>query len=148
MKYFAYGSNMGPKRMKERNMNFSQRIHAVLSGYILKFNKVATGNPKEGYANIVPDEKGVVEGALYYISDSDLSKLDRYEGYPTHYERVKVKVQLDDGREVEAVTYVAQPDKVREGLRPSRGYLDHLLAARDILPKSYYRKLESWETLD
>ena len=138
---------MDPKRMKKRNISFSQRIHAVLRGYILKFNKVATGNPKEGYANIVPDEKGV-EGALYDISDSDLSKLDRYEGCPTHYERVEVKVQLDDGQEVEAVTYVAQPDKVREGLRPSRGYLDHLLAARDILSKSYYRKLESWETLD
>ena len=148
MKFFAYGSNMNDERMRERNISFSQRKHATLKGYSLKFNKMASSNPKEGYANIVPDEKGVVEGVLYEISNSDLSNLDKYEGFCNHYNRIKVKVQLDDGQEPEAVTYVAQPHKVREGLRPSRNYLNHLLAAKNFLPESYYRRLESQETLD
>lgn len=148
MKYYAYGSNMNAERMKERKINVSQRTHANLKGYDLKFNKVAYDNAKEGYANIVPDEKAIVEGVLYDISDSDLPRLDKYEGYPSHYYRVKVKVQLGDGQEVEAITYIAQPDKVTEGLRPMKGYLNHLLAARDILSESYFRRLEAWETLD
>ena len=148
MKYFAYGSNMDTVRMVERNIDFSQRIHAILKGYSLKFNKVAYDNPKEGKANIVPDEKGIVEGVLYDISESDLSNLDKYEGYPIHYDRIKVKVQLDDGQEVDAVTYIAQPDKVREGLMPSKDYLNRLLAAKDIISESYYRRLESLETMD
>jgi len=148
MKYFAYGSNMNPERMKKRGIEFSQRRHATLKAYRLEFNKVASRDPKEGYANIVQFENGIVEGVLYDIEDSDLSKLDRYEGYPDHYKRVEVKVQLDDRQGVEAVSYIAQPDRARYGLMPSRDYLSHLLAARDVLSEAYRRKLEAWQTLD
>lgn len=148
MKYFAYGSNMDPERMKKRDINFLQREHATLKCYTLKFNKLASRNPKEGYANIFPDRTGVVEGVLYNISDSDIATLDRYEGYPDHYDRINVMVQLDDVHEVEAIAYIAQANKVREGLKPSRDYLNYLLAAKDILSEPYYRRLESLETLE
>jgi len=148
MKYFAYGSNMDSERVRKRGIRFSQRRHATLKGYRLEFNKVASRDPREGYANIVQYENGIVEGVLYDIEDSDLSRLDRHEGYPDHYQRVEVRVQLDDRQEVEAVTYVAQPDRVRYELMPSRDYLDHLLAAGDILSESYRRKLQLWQTLD
>ena len=148
MKYFAYGSNMNPERMMERSIGFSQRSHAILKGYRLEFNKIASRNPQEGYANVVKFENGIVEGLLYEIRNSDLSKLDTREGYPDHYDRVKVKVQLDDGQKVQAVTYIAQPDKLRDGLKPSRDYLGHLLAAKDVLSESYRRKLEALQTLD
>jgi len=148
MRYFAYGSNMDPERMRKRSISFSQRIRAVLEGYRLEFNKVASRNPQEGYANVVKFEKGIVEGVLYEIPDSDLSKLDRFEGYPDHYDRLMIKVQLDDGQKLEAIIYIAQPDRIAEGLKPSRDYLDHLLAARDILSESYRRELEAWQPLD
>jgi gamma-glutamylcyclotransferase len=89
-----------------------------------------------------------VEGVLYEIADSDLSRLDRFEGYPDHYDRLMIKVELDEGQKLEAIIYIAQPDKIAEGLKPSRDYVDHLLAARDILSKSYRRKLEAWQPLD
>lgn len=148
MKYFAYGSAMDSERVRKRGIRFSQRRHATLKGYRLEFNKVASRDPREGYANIVQYENGIVEGVLYDIEDSDLSRLDRHEGYPDHYKRVEVRVQLDDRQEVEAVTYVAQPDRVRYELMPSRDYLNHLLAAGDILSESYRRKLQLWQTLD
>jgi len=148
MKYFAYGSNMDPERMRSRGIRFSKRVHAVLRGYILRFNKVSSRNPREGYANIVPHKGGIVEGIRYEIPDEDIYKLDKFEGYPYHYNRIEVDVELDDGRRVRAVTYIAQPDKVREGLKPSRGYLKHLLAGKDILSESYYEMLKSWPTLD
>jgi gamma-glutamylcyclotransferase len=148
MKYFAYGSNMDPERLRTRGIRYLQRRHANLKGYRLEFNKVASRDPKEGYANIVAYENGFVEGVFYDIEDSDLEKLDRHEGYPDHYKRVEVKVGLDNRQEVKAVTYVAQPDKVRYGLMPSREYMNHLLAARDVLSESYRRRLEIWQTLD
>jgi cation transport regulator ChaC len=148
MKYFAYGSNMDSARMSEREIIFSQRVRAILRGYKLEFNKVADRNPREGYANIVQEEEGPVEGVLYDILDSDLSNLDKYEGYPCHYDRIKVTVELDDSRKIESVTYIAQPDKIGDGLKPTKGYLSHLLAAKDVLSDSYYRKLQSQETLD
>jgi len=148
MKYFAYGSNMDRERMTKRGICYSQRVHAILKRHSLAFNKVASRNPSEGKANVVPDEEGIVEGALYEIRDSDLSKLDKHEGYPDHYDRLKMKVQLNEGQEEEAVLYVAQPYRTKEGLRPARGYLNHLLAGRDILSEPYYRRLSSWQTLD
>ena len=148
VKYFAYGSNMNPKRLINRQISFAQRKRAVLKGYRLEFNKVASRNPKEGYANIIQDENGVVEGALYEILESDLSKLNRYEGFPAHYDRIKVKVHNDFDQIDEAVVYIAQPDKTISGLKPSRDYLDHLLAAKDILSENYYNRLKARETLD
>ena len=148
MKYFAYGSNMDPERMKERGIDFSKRVHAILKGWRLKFNKVASRNPDEGYANIEMDDGGVVEGILYTIKNSDIEKLDRYEGYPIHYKKLKVKVRLYSGEDEEAITYVANPDKVREGLKPSKDYLNHLLKGCDLLSEEYCEKLRKWETLD
>lgn len=150
MKYFAYGSNMNSDRMRERGINFSKREHAILYGWRLKFNKIASQNPKEGYANIEKekDKESVVEGILYTIQDSHIERLDKYEGYPNHYERLRVKVKLDNGEEVEAVAYIAKSDEVREGLKPSKEYLNHLLKGCDLLSEEYCEKLGKWETLD
>ena len=147
MKYFAYGSNMNPQRMKKRGIKFSERIPVILKGYALKFNKIASRNPREGYANIVADINDVVEGVLYEIPDNDLKKLDQCEGYPDHYDHQKVKVLTSTGEE-EAITYVACPDKIAGGLKPSREYLSHLLAAKGMLSEKYYQRLCSTYTLD
>ncbi|CAJ6545731.1 AIG2-like family protein [Burkholderia pseudomallei] len=51
------------------------------------------------------------------------------------------------GRLTFAVTYVANPAMVRPNLRPTRDYLDHLLAAADVLPRAYLdhvRAVECW----
>jgi gamma-glutamylcyclotransferase len=47
---------------------------------------------------------------------------------------------------VEAITYVAP--RTGEGLRPTRAYLAHLLAGKDLLPADYWRDLSRTPTLD
>jgi len=79
------------------------------------FNKRSSRNPREDYANIVEDEDGVVEGILYEITDEDIKKLDRYEGYPQHYERQKVRLQSGDV--MEAAVYIARQEMTAEGLK-------------------------------
>jgi len=64
MKYFAYGSNMNPERMRQRGIKFSKREHAILEGWKLVFNKIASRNPNKGYANIERKEGSIVKGIL------------------------------------------------------------------------------------
>jgi gamma-glutamylcyclotransferase (GGCT)/AIG2-like uncharacterized protein YtfP len=135
-------------RMRERGIRFSKREWAVLEGYRLVFNKIASRNRMEGYANIVKDGGSYVEGILYDITDEDIEKLDKHEGYPQHYDRKKLKVRLANGETVEAVVYVAQKGMTSDGLKPSKDYLNHLLKGCDLLSKEYCENLRNVETID
>lgn len=71
----------------------------------MEFSKMASsGLDREGYANILKDNKGVFEGIFYEVSEEIICKLDKYEGCPNHYNRISIKVILKSGREVEAIT--------------------------------------------
>ncbi len=145
MKYFAYGSNMDKDRLIRRGVQFYSREFARLIRYKLVFNKKSRSG-KFAYANIVPSAHDYVEGVLYEINDEGLSVLDQYEGYPNHYYRKKVAVQNSKGETIQAETYIANPAHTMEGLCPTREYLNHLLAARDLLSPEYIKKLEQIKT--
>ena len=147
MYYFAYGSNMDPERVCGRLGRLPDRKTATLADWVLKFNKIALRNSQEGYANIDKQNGEKVEGIVYEITTEELRKIDLREGYPIHYNRINIVVRTGDNKEIEVVTYIAQPSKVREGLRPSREYLNHLLAARELLSPNYIRKLEAIRTI-
>ena len=148
MNYFSYGMSMDHEKMREWDVGFSQRSRAVLFGYRLEFNRVSTEHPGAGYANIVEFENGIVEGVLYEIKDSDLSKLDEHEGCPDQYERIGVEVISAKRQRARAFAYKARPDKVRPGLKPTMEHIGHLMSAGDLLSESYRRKLSVWETKD
>ena len=94
-----------------------------------------------GYANVVRDETGIVEGAFYEVEEPCVGRLDDSERYPHHYDRVQVMVEVE-GLHHECWAYVAQPEKVSSGLAPTREYLDHILGCRDIVTPAYLRTLE------
>ena len=151
--YFAYGSNMNParladQRLKERAVQMGPRIAGRLDGWRLVFNKVARAPAGAGAGNIVEAPSEVVHGTLNRMPEAGLAVLDIWEGVAGgHYaRRIVPAVRADTGATVEAVTYVAL--KVGEGLRPTREYLDHLLAGKDLLPASYWEKLRRTQTLD
>ena len=146
MKYFAYGSNMDTNRMNERKLNFTSRQFSKLDGYKLVFNKKSD---KQGMvSNIEQSISDFVEGALYEFPDTDISKLDKAEGYPNHYDRMEVTVVTKDGSQTVATTYIAKQDKIVNGLNPTKKYLNHLLAGQDILTKEYFDKLSKTKTCD
>jgi len=133
--YFAYGSNMNPARMLKRKAYFTRRMRGSVSGYRLVFNKIIDGNPSNGYANLVPDHDYFqVQGLLYEVNDEGLTQLDHYEGVHTgNYVRTTMIVQRGDGESVEAVVYLAHPDKVKDGLQPTSDYAAHLYEGLDVL---------------
>lgn len=141
---------MDPIRMRDRGVRFTNRRYAVLKDHTLQFNKLAAGpdvKHGEGKGNIIPKDGDFVEGVVYEIPASDIQKLDKFEGYPAHYDKNTINVTIDNDV-VETITYIARPNMCKTGLKPSKEYLSHYLAAKDILTEEYYKKLESWPTID
>lgn len=151
--YFAYGSNMNParlgdQRLEERAVRMGPRIGGRLDGWRLVFNKIARTPIGAAAGNIVAAPGETVHGTLNEMPEAGLEVLDIWEGVAGgHYERRTLPVvRADTGETVDAVVYVAL--KVGEGLRPTRAYLGHLLAGRDLLPADYWERLNATPTLD
>ena len=120
MYYFAYGSNLNKKQMRERCPESKPVFIATLHNYKLTF----VGWSRQwrgGTASIKPFRGERVPGAIYELSDQDLRRLDKYEGYPNAYDRLSVKANNEDGESVEAITYIkaGQADETQ----PSQEYL-------------------------
>lgn len=150
--YFAYGSNMNMARMDERlrpeGVAMGLRVGGRLDGWQLTFDKIARGPAGTGAGNIARVANGIVHGTLNELPAAGFDALDVFEGVADgHYERRTVSVlRADTGASVEAITYVAL--KVGRGLRPTRDYLAHLLAGRDLLPAEYWDRLKATPTFD
>jgi gamma-glutamylcyclotransferase len=151
--YFAYGSNMNPARLvddrlRPKGVALGRRVGGRLDGWRLTFDKIARAPKGAGAGNIVVANGGVVHGTLNELPPAGFGVLDIWEGVAGgHYERRTLPVvRADTGETVEAITYVAL--LVGEGLRPTRDYLGHLLAGRDLLPGDYWAKLSATPTLD
>jgi gamma-glutamylcyclotransferase len=147
--YFAYGSNMNPARLKARGVEFLEMKPAVLKGYRLTFNKICrTYGSSYGCATIEPCEGGKVEGILFELEDPStaVENLDLYEGYPTHYDRIIVEVETDEGIK-KAFTYIANPWVLGNDLLPHPEYLAHLLVPckMGLLSEEYCRELKRWK---
>ena len=120
MYYFAYASNLNRKQMAERCPDSKPKFIATLPNYKLIF----TGWSRQwhaGVASIKPIKGEKVIGAVYEISEKDLKALDKHEGYPTVYNRIKVTVWTETGEPVEAVTYI-KIEQSKEA-KPSAEYL-------------------------
>lgn len=139
--YFAYGSNMNPQRMRQRGLLFDQVLAGQLTGYELCFNKRAHDRPGTAYANIRHRQSAQVEGVLYRLVDpAEIFKMDPFEGTPVFYSRERMPVLTGQGL-LPGWVYVANPAWRSEGLRPTRNYLDHLLAGREYLSQAYWQAL-------
>jgi hypothetical protein len=158
-RYFAYGSNMNPVRVRERGIGFEHATAARLEGYSLVFDKTSRAHAGLGHANVVPAPGRVVEGVLYWlVSLDEIDKMDRFESTPVNYSREVVRVRADpshlpeghglpqsDGMAmVSTWTYFANPAVRRPDLLPPRSYLEHLLAGRPFLSDQYYEMLATW----
>ena len=144
MEYFAYGSNMNPERMKQRIGWSPPSRGAVLQDYQLMFDKQSNDG---GKANIRPHEGAVVEGVLYLLEEKDLLEMDSFEGVADgHYRRDSIAVMTESEGLCRVVTYIAQITGPE--IPPTRAYLGHLLAGRDLLSPKYLKNLEKLQTLD
>ena len=120
MYYFAYGSNLNQRQMRERCPGSEPKFIATLPNYKLVF----VGWSRQwrgGVASIRPFRGERVPGAIYEVSDRNLRRLDSYEGYPRSYTRLNVTVFDEGGEPIKAITYIksGQSDEAQ----PSKEYL-------------------------
>ena len=120
MYYFAYGSNLSQKQMRQRCPESKPKLVAILPNYKLVFTDWSR-QWRGGVATIKRFSGEKVLGAIYEITESDLRRLDRYEGYPQSYSRIKVIVFDANNEPIEAVTY-AKAGQLKE-VPPSKEYL-------------------------
>ena len=137
MKYFAYGSNMNEQRMIDRGLTPSFKTVALLENFEFLMNKKSLKLPGVGFANIEPKNSHAVEGILYTVTEDEIKMLDKFEGYPKHYDRVEVTVSTLEGNEF-AIAYIAKPEWViKEGLKTSKEYKGHIIEGSKFLTPEY-----------
>ena len=133
--YFAYGSNMASRRMRERAPAARAVGRARLAGWRLVADK--PGRDGTAKANVVRDPDAHVWGVLWELRVADLAALDRFEG---GYERVAVTVAAEAGAAL-ATTYASRLRTAAPGL--ARGYKALVLegAREHALPPEWAARL-------
>ena len=74
--YFAFGSNLSARKMRERGTRFISRESAVFGGFRVVFS--IWKDDGFGYALIIPHKESTVYGALYICLKESLAKLDEH----------------------------------------------------------------------
>jgi gamma-glutamylcyclotransferase (GGCT)/AIG2-like uncharacterized protein YtfP len=146
MYYFAYGSNMDADRMRDRGISDIIRQPGKIPDYELVFNKISS-LPYHGFANIIPRKGSCVEGIVYSLGENDIVKLDKYEDYPSQYDRCLMEVLISELVIIQCMVYISRPEKVKSGLLPAASYMAHLLKGKEFLSDNYYHFLKSVNTL-
>jgi gamma-glutamylcyclotransferase len=148
MLYFAYGSNMDWDQMRERCSSARFVAVALLSDHKLAFTRKSISRGC-GVADAIAEPGGEVWGVVYEISDGDVDRLDRFEGYEpgregnSYFRREDlVLVDGDDQQPLTVSVYFAhrQPNAPL----PNADYKNLILSgARNWhLPTGYIRELE------
>jgi len=144
--WFAYDEMMNPEVIKQSGLEYEAAFSVSLSAYKLVFNKIPLDNGgKEnlGLANIepIPGNLGMMEGVLYEMLEENLPKLDALYHHPEEYQRKKMRFTKHDFNFVNGVVYIAQKDRTKKGLLPSKDMLKAYKGCRKILTKLYLSRL-------
>jgi len=141
--YFAYGSNMSSRRLRQRVPSARPAGTAALAGHRLAWHK--KGRDGSGKCDIhLTDGDDLVYGVVYRIDPADKPRLDRAEGLGWGYQQKDIPVRLLRASEtLIAFTYYAI--RVDPAYIPYDWYRDHvLIGAREHgLPEPYIRQLEN-----
>lgn len=142
--YFAYASNMEPRRFRRLCPGGTVVGPARLPGYGLAFSRYSRQR-RGGSADVVPDAESEVWGVLYEVDEGDLAAMDRNENVPAAYHIEVVTVVDAAGEERQAVTYVA--NRTGEFL-PHRDYLQVIVRGAEArgLPGEYIESLKQIRT--
>lgn len=102
---------------------------AVLYGWRLRFNVQHFFRHEGGVGNIERSDNPAdkVLGVLHDCPDEALISLDAMEAYGHGYDRITVDVEVDDGAQVSAFTYIGMPEFIDDDCLPTERYLNLLV---------------------
>lgn len=134
--YAAYGSNLHPKRLRERIKSATLRGTGFLRKYTLQFHKRGQDNSaKCGFSNCGEG----LHVAVYEVNAADRSVLDGIEGVGKGYDVDEVNVPGFGS----CFTYVAARTHIDEILRPFDWYREMVLLGclRHAFPAPYCERI-------
>ena len=127
MLYGAYGANLNMRSMEVRCPKAKPILGFNLIGYKLVFN---------GVADIVKDKSAKVPIGLWKITKECEKSLDRFEGYPYLYKKIKLKLDVPGFKGQKVMFYVMR----RKGVAlPPASYFNTIAQGYDdfALDKDY-----------
>jgi hypothetical protein len=139
MKYFAYGSNMWTRRLRDRAPSCQFVTTAKLLGYRLCFHKRSTDKSSKCNAFETGSNRDRIWGVVFDIHPSEKRKLDQAEGLGNGYNEETVDLISRSGDHLTAFTYYADKTAIAEGLPPYSWYKELVLngASEHGLPPDY-----------
>jgi len=150
--YFAYGSNMSIRRLRQRARSASFVTVAMLAGHQLRFHKVGQDRSAKCDAYETGDEGDTVFGVVFDVQIEDKVILDIIEGLGRGYWEKLVELQIPAGGDILATLYCATD--IDPALKPFSWYKHHVLfgATQCGLPDVYVeqsiRQIESIDDSD
>ena len=143
--YVAYGSNLNVEQMAYRCPTAKFVGVGVIKNHQLQFKGSSFG----AYATISPKENESVPVGVWAIQPHDEKRLDAYEGYPSHYFKQNIPVEMEDGRTANAMVYIMNL-RMKFGMPSAsyyktvyQGYLDCGLDV-DVLDKAVIHSTEKF----
>ena len=115
--YVAYGSNLNTYQMKFRCPTARLVGTGIIKDHELQFK----GRKDSAFATIAPSEGGSVPVAVWELQPRDEKALDRYEGFPNHYFKQDIPVEMKNGETVNGMVYIM--DLRQDFGIPSPGYV-------------------------
>jgi len=145
MNYFAYGSNLLTRRLRERVRSARPIGKVTLNLHRLAWHKISRDG--SGKCDIAPDPNGTVWGVVFEIDSQEKHILDGAEGLGYGYDEKEVTVTID-GVDVQASTYFAT--QIDPGTLPYHWYKALVLAgAREHgLPREYVSSIERVRSIE
>ncbi len=149
IKYFAYGSNMHPLRLRRRVPSCRVVGVARLDGYCLTFHKRGRDGSGKCNVHVSTNPGDQVEGVVYEMDGSDKVMLDRAEGLGQGYDEATLTV-LSAGIEYRAFLYVADGRFIDDSLTPYTWYKALVVggACHHGLSPQYVKKIERVKAVD
>ena len=144
--YFAYGSNMFSKRLRDRVPSAKAIGTYTLPAHDLRFHK-RSDRDNSGKCDVyqTDDQNDAVIGRLFTIDTAEEDALDTVEGLGNGYERKEVCVIDENGNTETAFTYYADKSYIDDSLKPYTWYKKHVVAGAKEggLPAEYIAKIEA-----
>ncbi|MFQ5469203.1 MAG: gamma-glutamylcyclotransferase family protein [Gammaproteobacteria bacterium] len=142
--YFAYGSNMHPRRMKKRAPHSQFVCTATLHRYKLYFHKKGKDESGKCNAYFTDNPFHRVFGVVYRISASDKLALDKVEGLGSGYDAAKIDV-FANNHYSHVFAYLANPDYIDDQLIPFSWYKQLVIQGAGIhgFPASYVKRIQN-----
>lgn len=147
MEYFAYGSNMLNRRLRERVTSTEPIGKALLRNHHLAWHKISVDGSAKCYIVENYSPNSYVWGVLYSINETQKTALDKAEGLGKGYAEKTVTVQCG-AKGYQATTYYAT--RIDSTLLPYHGDKQYVVlgAQENELPGDYIQQLSSTPSMD